>query len=61
MSWDWDDRPHRRALLRILRNEPSRTRQDQEAEYRVLKWMTLISSASLIVALIIWMIWIGER
>ncbi|KPF75223.1 hypothetical protein IP78_13660 [Brevundimonas sp. AAP58] len=61
MTIDGPRRMHRRALFRIIRSQPSRTPLEREAELRVLKWMQLISSTSLILALIIWMVWLGER
>ena len=51
----------RKMIRRWWRGEPPRTEAERQADLRAIKWMQLISSTSLIVALIIWIVWLGER
>lgn len=50
-----------RRLIRWWRGQQPRTANERRDDFRTIKWMQLVSSASLIVALIIWMVWLGER
>jgi hypothetical protein len=47
-----------KSLRRLWTGTPPRTPLRREEDLRVVKWMQLISSTSLIIALIIWMVWI---
>jgi flagellar biogenesis protein FliO len=51
----------REMIRRWCRGEPPRSEAERQADLRAIKWMQLISSTSLIIALIIWMVWLGER
>jgi hypothetical protein len=51
----------RRIMVRFWRGDLPRSRLEWEEDYRALKWMKFISGASLIIALIIWMVWLGDR
>lgn len=48
-------------IRRWWRGEPPRNDDERRRDLRAIKWMQLISSASLIIALLIWMVWLGER
>lgn len=50
-----------RLVRRWWRGDPPANATERRADLRTLKWMQLISSASLVLALIIWMVWLGER